>query len=62
MRRLNCSYPITRCWTGEGDWHLLDGASAQGIPLSLGRKKSQLLLLIFAQVVAVPKENSTKKP
>ena len=57
---MNCSYPVTRRWTGEGDWHLLDSASAQGIPLSLGRKKSQLLLLIFAQVVAVPEDDDTK--
>ncbi len=39
-----------------GDRDLLDGASAQSLPLALGGEQAQLLLLILAQVVTIPEE------
>ena len=50
------TYTFARRGVSEGDWHLLDGAPAQGVPLPLGREQPQLLLLVLGQAVAVPGE------
>ena len=47
------THAFTRGWLGESDGHLLDGAAPEGVALPLSREQPQLLLLIFAQAVAV---------
>jgi hypothetical protein len=51
---ISVAYIITFDWRLLSDWHLLDGAPAQRVPLSLRGKQSKLLLLVLAEVVAVP--------
>ena len=54
FRLSRASYIITFARRLQRDRHLLDRAPAQGVPLPLRGKKPQLLLLVLAEVVAVP--------
>ena len=47
------THAFTRGWLGESDGHLLDGAAPEGVALPLSGEQPQLLLLVFAQAVAV---------
>ena len=48
---------LTCCCLLKSDGHLFDSSPAQGVSLPLGRKQSQLLLLVLTEAVAIPEHH-----
>ena len=55
-------YLFTCCRILKSNGHLFDSSTAQGIPLPLGRKQSQLLLLVLTQTVAISETSVVNRP
>ena len=51
------TYSLTSDWILCGDGQLFDGAAAEGVAFTLGRKQPQLFLLLLSEAVAISEKN-----